>query len=134
MLSFIVQESSVAQPWSFTAFMTSRVNKIRKRDILIDCIRYLNKSQIYLIIKGRFKCLKLKKKLFKKAKIRNTDFFFLVLFRKKSDKVRFNNNQNFTILYTASEINKTKIFTYSTTYYMYLSSLKFSKTRYTLLW
>lgn len=73
--------------------MTSRVNKIRKRDILIDCIRYLNKSQIYLIIKGCFKCLKLKKKLFKKAKIRNTDCFFLVLFRKKSDKVRFNNNE-----------------------------------------
>lgn len=73
--------------------MTSRVNKIRKRDILIDCIRYLNKSQIYLIIKGCFKCLKLKKKTLQKSKNSKHRFFFLVLFRKKSDKVRFNNNE-----------------------------------------
>lgn len=63
-------------------FMTSRVNKIRKRH-LIDCIQNLNENKIYLIILDCFSALNKKKN---SSKIQNfeTPFFFLLFCFAKS--------------------------------------------------
>lgn len=71
-------------------FMRSRANKFRKRDIWLIYPRYLNER------KGIKNCLSvlnkiLKKKLLKKAKIRNADFIVSLCFAKnltKSDLIK----------------------------------------------